>query len=376
MRRYKQLNIVPEVFWLDAGWYNGPDGPSFDGDFSWAHSVGNWVCDAERFPDGFINMSNLMHSYGAEFMVWFEPERVIRGSMFAREHPEFMLSHPEEDSYFIYNLADAAAVQWLCKYIGDFMEINGIDHYRQDFNTGALADFWEANDAPGRRGLTEMKYIEGLYTYWDYLQTRFPRLQIDNCASGGRRFDLETVSRATPLWRTDYYYGEPLGYQCQTYGINLFLPLSGTGVYLTDFYHTRSSYCSAMVLNFPMLQNECGGEEMRRVYDEYMALRPYYLEDFYPLSGFGDITADNIWVAYQLHNPSDGSGYVVAFRRPGCTSDSYSVNLQALSPNGTYTVTDCNTGQSKEYYGGDMMNNFVVKLAEAPDSMLIKYEKQ
>ena len=375
VRRYKQFDILPDVFWLDAGWYSTPDGNHFDGDFSWG-VVGNWECDSERFPDGFVNLSNLIHSFGAEFMVWFEPERVMKGTKFADEHPEFMMKLADEDRYYIFNLADDKAVEWLCKYIGDFMEVNGIDHYRQDFNTGRLAEFWAANDEKGRRGITEMKYIEGLYKYWDYLLKRFPRLQIDNCASGGRRLDLETVSRATPLWRTDYDYGEPLGYQCQTYGLNLFLPMSGTGMYETDFYRSRSGYSSAISMNFNLLGSGQDVAQMQRVFNEYKAIRPYYLKDFYPLSGFGDITAGNIWVAYQLHDPATGSGYVVGFRRPDCPKASYAVNLKAMSPNGTYTVTNINTGESRELYGGDMTNGYVLKLDEAPDSILIKYVKE
>ena len=374
VRRYHQMDMMPDVFWLDAGWYSTPEGNHFDGNFRW-YEVGNWECDSERFPDGFVNLSNLIHSFGSELMVWFEPERVVKGALFAREHPEYML-HLEGEDQYVFNLADPAAVDWLSKYIGDFIEINGIDHYRQDFNTGNLARYWEAADDKGRRGITEMKYIEGLYRYWDYLLSRFPSLQIDNCASGGRRLDLETTSRATPLWRTDYRYGEPLGYQCQTYGINMFLPLSGTGIYKTDYYNSRSGYGSAAVLNFEMLSAEDTAGEMRRVYKEFKDIRPYYLKDYYPLSGFGDVSAANRWVAYQLHDASDGSGYVVAFRRPDCPDAGYAVDLQALSPNGTYVVTNCNTGESRELYGGDLMNGYVLKLENAPDALLIKYVKE
>ena len=52
-------------------------------------------------------------------------------------------------------------------------------------------------------GLAEIRYIEGLYTMWDDIRKAFPRLFIDDCASGGRRIDLETSSRSISLWRTD-----------------------------------------------------------------------------------------------------------------------------------------------------------------------------
>ena len=44
--------------------------------------------------------------------------------------------------------------------------------------------YWAANDEPGRTGMKEIRHIEGLYYFWDYLLSRFPNLLIDNCASG------------------------------------------------------------------------------------------------------------------------------------------------------------------------------------------------
>ena len=41
---------------------------------------------------------------------------------------------------------------------------------------------------------------------------------IDNCASGGRRLDIETIGRATPFWRSDGPR-DPIAHQCHTYGL-------------------------------------------------------------------------------------------------------------------------------------------------------------
>ena len=400
VQRHKQLDIMPEVFWLDAGWYEPPTGPVFNGQFGWP-AVGTWVVDRERYPDGFINMSNLMHSYGAQFMVWFEPERVVIGSKFATEHPEYMLrlkdlsvvkdvykmsdsltadmieayrlDRPERER-MVFNLADDEACEYLCKYIGDLMEANGIDHYRQDFNLDFLDLYWATADGADRRGVTEMKYIEGLYKYWDYLLDRFPGLRIDNCSSGGRRIDLETISRSVPLWRTDYGYGEPLGYQCQTYGINMFLPQSGTACYNSDFYTARSGYSSAMVAHIPVLQGGYDAAAIRRVYDEFKAVREYFLKDFYPLSGLGDVTATDRWLAYQLDDAETHTGYLFAFRRPDCRETTYNVQLHNMDPAVRYLLVNCNTGDRLDVMGADLQN-FTVTLPDAPDSILYRYER-
>lgn len=400
VQRHRQLDIMPEVFWLDAGWYEPPTGPVFNGQFGWP-SVGTWVVDRERYPDGFVNMSNLMHSYGSQFMVWFEPERVTLGSKFATEHPEYMLrlgdlsvvkdvykmsdsltadmieayrlDRPDRERQ-VFNLADDQARDFLCKYIGDLMEANGIDHYRQDFNLDFVDLYWAAADGADRRGVTEMKYIEGLYKYWDYLLNRFPGLRIDNCASGGRRIDLETISRSVPLWRTDYGYGEPLGYQCQTYGINMFLPQSGTACYNTDFYTARSGYSSAMVAHIPVLQGGYDAAAIRRVYDEFKAVREYFLKDFYPLSGLGNMTGTDRWLAYQLDDPETNTGYVFAFRRPDCKESTYSVDLHGMVPAERYLLVNCNTGDRLDVLGSDLQH-FTITIEDAPDSILFRYEK-
>jgi len=80
------------------------------------------------------------------------------------------------------------------RLIGDIIEKEGIDFYRQDFNMGPEYH-WLCNDAPDRQGITENKHVTGYYAYWDGLVARFPKLWLDSCASGGNRNDLETMRR-------------------------------------------------------------------------------------------------------------------------------------------------------------------------------------
>ena len=48
--------------------------------------------------------------------------------------------------------------------------------------------------APGQ-GITEIRYIEGLYAFWDYLRAQHPGLLVDNSASGGRRLPRAAAMR-------------------------------------------------------------------------------------------------------------------------------------------------------------------------------------
>jgi alpha-galactosidase len=149
-------------------------------------------------------------------MVWFEPERVMKDSKWGQERTGWMLEAEGSDAY-LFDLGNPEALTWFCQYIGDFMEENGIDYYRQDFNM-KIDNFWKENDEPGRAGIREIRHIEGLYAFWDYLLDRFPETLIDNCSSGRTPPRFETMKRSAPMWRTDYTYGEPIGYQTHTYG--------------------------------------------------------------------------------------------------------------------------------------------------------------
>ena len=376
INRHKQFGIVPEVFWLDAGWYTGSGGPNFEGR-NWYNQVGNWTVDKERFPNGLKPLSDAAHKIGAKFMVWFEPERVFKGTQFANEHPEWLIKLPSGGDNMLFNLGNKEALGWLCKYIGDMVEQNGIDYYRQDFNM-AINGYWEANDAPDRIGISEIRHIEGLYAYWDYLLERFPNMIIDNCASGGRRLDLETMSRSLPLWRTDYHYGEVNGYQCHTYALNFFLPLHGTGVYGGDHYNFRSSMSSAMVTNWEVASRNGSLADMHRTIKLFKELRPYYMEDYYPLTGVKDLTGDDVWLAYQLNRPSDNSGIVMAFRRRNSAPEntSITVQLKGLNPTATYTVRNDNDGTTSEATGEQLAEGLTLNIANPLGSLMLQYAEK
>lgn len=382
IKRYEQFKLVPEVFWLDAGWYN--QSADIINNKNWANTVGNWTVDSIRFPEGLKPIADEVHRVGSKFMVWFEPERVMKGSAWATEHPEWMIDargkvkqedwtkDGEHDS-FLFNLGNPEACKWMSKYIGDFMEENGIDYYRQDFNIEPEG-FWAANDEPGRQGICEIRYIQGLYSFWEYLLNRFPGLLIDNCASGGRRIDLESISRSAPLWRTDYNYGEPIGYQCHTYGLNLYLPMHGTGVAGEDKFTFRSSLGTSVIYNWKITEPGRSIYEMRDRQAEFKELRPYFYENYYPLSGTGDITSDNIWLAYQLYRPSDDSGYIVAFRRKDNPDKNYTVKLSGLKPEKEYTLTNKDTRESIKKSGKELAEGLTLTLDKPLESLIIRYQ--
>ncbi len=366
INRYNRFKIAPEVYWLDAGWT--ATSADYQNGKGWQNTNGEWIVDSLRFNDGLGPIGEHAHKYGSKFMVWFEPERVVEGTYFHRLHPEWILKGRRTNHLF--DLSNPEAVDWLCKFIGDFMEQNKIDYYRQDFNI-APEVIWRDHDVENRQGITEVKYVEGLYKFWDYLLQRFPTSIIDNCASGGNRIDYETMLRSAPLWRTDYRYSERVGYQCHTYGLSFYIPQHGTGVYSTDPFDSRSSFSDAVVMNWKLAQQGQSYTDMQLRMAEFREVRPYFHEDFYPLSGVGDITGDNIWLAYQLFRPSDQTGYIVAFRREQNNDKNYVVHLSGLQPDRTYVLTNKDTNESVRKSGKELSDGYTLTLDKPRTSLLI-----
>ena len=255
IEKLKEYKINPDVYWIDAGWYgystcHMPN--EFCGD--WGDHTGSWVVNTRYHKNGLRDVSAAVHEAGMKFLLWFEPERVVKTADTPREHPDWFFKLGEENNTWILNLGNEEAYQGTLDMLTGMIEKLGIDCYRQDFNPDPLP-FWRKNDEPERVGMNEIKHIMNLYRLWDALLERFPHLFIDNCASGGRRNDIELLSRSIPLWRSDYQCRgnyDPEASQIHTSGISWWIPYSGTGVgtIMGDEYRTRSAYSPAMLAQF------------------------------------------------------------------------------------------------------------------------------
>ncbi len=364
IERLHQFGIGVDACWIDAGWYENAT-------VNWWSGVGTWTVNRKNFPRGLKPVTEAARKHGQGFVVWFEPERVYEGTWLDREHQDWLTFLPGNPNRLL-DLGDPRALAWLTDHVAGFIRDEGVTVYRQDFNFDP-APYWKAMDAPDRIGIAEMKHIEGLYKFWDALLERNPGLLIDNCASGGRRIDLETTGRSIPLWRTDYQYYEPNGYQCHTYGLHFFLPASGTGNGDPRKYWFRSAAVGgAVVMGWELTP----GFNLRGAIEdvsEFRSLRDYSYGDYYPLTAYA--TGDDAWAAFQWDRPEVGDGIVVAFRRPLAPQAAIEVKLGGLEPGADYEVNYEDYGVMVVKSGRELAAGLTLKIPEAPASLLIKYRR-
>ncbi len=377
--------IPLDYYWIDAGWY-GEAGPNRD-EFSpdWARQAGNWNVNRETFPNGLKEISNAIHAIGKKFLLWAEPERAISGTPVTREHPDwFLVNDPcGKNDNLLLDLGNPEARKWCTGVITDLIVNEGIDCYRQDFNISPLP-FWRKNDAPDRVGITEIRYIEGLYAFLGGLRRHFPDLLIDNCAGGGRRLDFEMMRYSIPLWISDMqcfpdYITERNQQQVQ--GLACWLPqfAFGTQDHAGDTYHFRSAMAAGIIIHLfsyehRKIRSDYPYEWLRDRLNEYHRAKVYFSGDFYPLTDQSD--SFKYWTANQFDRPDLDSGILEVFRKAASDYEKISLHLQELDANASYELEDADSADKLRFSGRELMDaGLSVEIPRQRDCRLFFYRQ-
>jgi alpha-galactosidase len=370
---YVADGLKPDYFWMDAGWY-----PNHG---SWT-DTGTWEVDPKRFPNGLRAVSDHAHADGIKIILWFEPERVTPDSWLYDHHPEWLLKAPPnagdqlyEKSWRLFNFGDPHALEWMTNHVDKLITEQGVDLYRQDFNMDPL-NFWRANDAPDRQGITEIRYVTGYLAYWDELRRRHPGMLLDSCASGGRRNDVESLRRAVPLTRSDYLLEpvEPLSQQMQTLGMAQWIPFFGTGTSGVDPYVFRSQMTPGIITSWDLRRKDSDVGAMRKLVKQWRTVSPDYYGDFYPLTSYS--LSNEVWAAMQFDRPEAGAGFVEVFRRSHSPYETARIRLEGLDASSEYTLANLDDSAVHEFSGKVLMDEGIeVQLKQAPDSALLIYQR-
>ncbi len=363
----KEVFEHTDAFWMDAGWYSYNEG--------WYDGVGNWTVDKSRYDNGIIELSDYAKKKGLKHTLWYEPERVFPGTEFynkGMENQEWLISVDGEDN-LMWNLADEDALKYYSDYILASLKENGVTIYRQDFNFAPLK-YWQKADSEyydGRTGICENHYVTNEYKYLDYLTENVPGLIIDNCASGGKRLDLEMAYRSIAFWRSDYncdYHPDLFeATQAQTYGISFWLPITGANLYMIDEYTCRSAIMPLMLMDFFSHQNP--------EFEYYNEQRAQMGERYYPIE-FGSFDKDKM-LAMQFSTEDASSGMALIYKRANVTDTEYTLFLNGLKTATEYKLYDIdNPDKVYTMEGIELMNyGLTLPLPEGEKAMIIMFEK-
>jgi alpha-galactosidase len=362
-----------ECFYLDAGWYAGSPVKRA----SFGIGLGTWTENREKFPLGVAAFADFIHSLGMKFGLWVEPERVdlslvdkarsaIRKSwLAASEAPEAA----GRGGTSLLCFGNPEVVAWAKEKLAQVIAEYKVEWLKWDHNMHFVCT---QGDHGHQAGDGNYAHIRGVYEVMDHLRRRFPRLAIENCASGGYRTDLGIIRYTNTAWNSDptspghrvRYQTTGAGYVFPPQYLNSWFiksreePASETSSAALLDYYFRSRMLGAFgifdrIADWPANLREAARCAVAAVKRTRSALRGDVHHLLPQASLFiPPLPAPTEWEAIEYFHPEAHFGVVLCFRAEA-EAASRTLALRGLDPRFRYRVTWNDAGRSETRSGAD-----------------------
>jgi alpha-galactosidase len=186
-------SVGAERLVLDDGWFAGRRDDT--------SSLGDWQVDRTRFPGGLGPLIDEIAAHGLDFGLWVEPEMISPDSNLYRAHPDWCLheagrARPTQRQQLVLDLTREDVSNHVFDQIDALLRDHAIAYLKWDHNR-ALDPIANPGGSVGRA------QVLALYDLIDRLRAAHPAVEIEACASGGARIDLEMLRRTHRVWPSD-----------------------------------------------------------------------------------------------------------------------------------------------------------------------------
>lgn len=188
-----------ELFVLDDGWFGKRNDDTT--------SLGDWVVDRAKLPNGLSDLAERVNDMGLAFGLWFEPEMISRDSELYRAHPDWCLHVPgyrrsEGRNQLVLDLTREEVCDYIVKAVSDVLASAPIRYVKWDMNRH-MTEIGSAGLPPERQRETAHRYILGLYRVLEEITSKFPNILFESCSGGGGRFDPGMLYFMPQTWTSD-----------------------------------------------------------------------------------------------------------------------------------------------------------------------------
>lgn len=188
-----------ELFVMDDGWFGTRNDDR--------QSLGDWVPDKKKLPNGVKGLCDKINSAGLDFGIWVEPEMVNVDSDLYRAHPDWCLAipdkmHSEGRSQRVLDLGRKEVQDYIIESMKNVFGSANIAYVKWDMNR-IITDYYSEALSAERQGEVAHRYVVGLYRVMKELTEAFPHILFEGCSSGGNRFDLGILCYFPQIWGSD-----------------------------------------------------------------------------------------------------------------------------------------------------------------------------
>jgi alpha-galactosidase len=305
--------------------------------------------------------------------LWFETDRAMPGTRLATEHPEWVGADNQV------KLEIPAARDWMFNAMCQNIDQSGAKWIRYDCNGPDMLGAWNARDTATTQGLTQIQFLQGEYELLDRLRAKYPDMVIESCAGGGRRIDLETISRAQTFWRSDEP-GHLNVLRSQATGGNYFLPGGLLNTDLADSamfgivndkttFNMRSLFAGPLGFSCDWTQLDAAGRDrVKTTIAEYKQVRNLLNKDYYPL--FPQTLEASQWNGWEFYDPATGEGFLTVLRPQESALASYAIQLGGVKSDAMYELSRVDGSQARRIAGRELLGGFLMALEPGGSEVL------
>lgn len=188
-----------EMLVMDDGWFGYRENIS--------SSLGDWTVNEEKLGCTLEELVSQINGLGLKFGIWFEPEMISEDSQLYRSHPDWCLQVPGRArtlgrSQLVLDMSRRDVRDYLFDAMEKVLSSANIEYVKWDMNRN-ITEAWSAQLPADRQREVWHRYILGVYELLERLQTRFPAILWEGCASGGGRFDPGMLYYFPQIWASD-----------------------------------------------------------------------------------------------------------------------------------------------------------------------------
>lgn len=196
-RAGKEMGL--ELFVLDDGWFGKRDTDNC--------SLGDWVVDKKKLPNGLDHLAKRINELGMKFGLWFEPEMVSPDSDLYRAHPDWCIHVPgrartQARQQLILDLSRADVCDYIIEAVSSVLRSAPISYVKWDMNRN-MTEIGSALLDSEHQGEVEHRYMLGLYRVLETITQSFPDVLFESCSGGGGRFDAGLLYYMPQTWTSD-----------------------------------------------------------------------------------------------------------------------------------------------------------------------------
>jgi alpha-galactosidase len=216
-----------ELFVLDDGWFGRRDNDR--------SSLGDWVVDRKKLPNGLEDLVERVSKQGMQFGLWFEPEMISPDSELYRKHPDWCLHVPnrprsEGRNQLILDLSRADVCDYIVASVSRILSGAPISYVKWDMNRH-MTEIGSALLPAERQRETAHRYMLGLYDVMERVTSSFPDVLFESCSGGGGRFDPGILHYMPQTWTSDNT--DAVTRLKIQYGTSLVYPISSMGAHVS-----------------------------------------------------------------------------------------------------------------------------------------------